>query len=145
IKGTYEIRRNNPDDSIVITGRPDPAGGITCGPLDDGQPHNNPPYSPGYSETISSTCSGSYQAGKFTYIQMILAYQQHGPDYTCTADFTNHWTFTFQGTFTSPTTIEGTVISARDAVPYNCTNVGATTYPAENNPGAWTGTVTTSA
>jgi pSer/pThr/pTyr-binding forkhead associated (FHA) protein len=128
-------------ETLIITGRPDPAGGTVCQSGDDGQPHtydgtlNNGSIS--YHETYVETCSGTYKGGKLSYTQTVTSDQFSISDgSTCTVS--SPYTYEqLQGSFTTATTISGTY--SLGAVKAPCNNGNTVTFDAES--GTWSGQV----
>jgi hypothetical protein len=133
----------NPENKILVTGRSGSASSMACGPHDNGQPFSYPSPNPAITYTTVSTCTGSYQNGKLTYTQMILRYSFSGQGATCTVSVVSPWVVSFQGTFTSPTTISGTATATHGAEPLSCAGVASNSFPVENDAGPWSGTIGT--
>jgi hypothetical protein len=128
-------------ETLIITGRPDPAGGTVCQSGDNGQSQtyngtlNN--GSINYRETYVETCSGIYKGGKLSYTQTVTSDQFSISDgSTCTVS--SPYTYEqLQGTFTTATSISGTY--SLGAVKAPCNNGNVVTFDAES--GTWTGQV----
>lgn len=127
--------------TLVVSGRPDPAGGAVCDPRNDtGQPIAATGVSHGvaYTQTFIATCNGVYKGGKLAYIETLTSYQiAFANGVTCRANVpVVHQSLT--GSFTDAQTISG--VYSADAQTITCTN-GTT---IQNNPqrGTWTGTLT---
>jgi hypothetical protein len=128
-------------ETLIITGRPDPAGGTVCQSGDDGQQHtyngtlNNGSIS--YQETYVETCSGTYKGGQLSYTQTVTNDQFSLSDgATCTVS--SPYTYEqLQGTFTTATTIAGTY--SLGAVKAPCDDGTTVTFDAES--GTWTGQI----
>jgi hypothetical protein len=127
---------------LKIAGRPDPAGGLPCDPdFDDGQPHTftgNLGDGTAYTETDIFSCSGTYQSGKLTYVEMLQSEKvvlSNGD--TCTTGNIALPYRTFEGTFSSASNISGTYAGSGLSVP--CTSGRS----VQNDPeqGTWTGSV----
>jgi hypothetical protein len=128
------------NDTLVVTGKPDPAGGTVCDPKNDsGQPITQTgTTSSGVSFTVTylANCSGTYKSGQLTYTETATSYQiAFGNGVNCRANvpFVNQ---DLTGSFTDPTTISGTYKA--DAITINCSNGQS----IQTNPekGTWTGT-----
>jgi hypothetical protein len=126
--------------TLVVTGQADPAGGTVCNPqYDTGQPQtlkgtaNNGVR---YTITYTSTCSGTYKGGKFTYKQNysdIKVVYTNGV--TCTIDpFVNQ---ELDGSFTSANDVSGTLSSGSPTT--TCSNGGS--FTSKGVEGTWTGTL----
>jgi len=128
-------------ETLIITGRPDPAGGTVCQAGDNGQPQtyngtlNNGSIS--YRETYVETCNGTYKGGKLSYTQTVTSDQFSISDgSTCTVS--SPYTYEqLQGTFTTATSISGTY--SLGVVKAPCNNGNVVTFDAES--GTWTGQV----
>jgi len=133
--------------SIIVTGRPDPAGGSVCQSQDNGQPIT---YSGDlgngltYKETVVLQCSGTYKAGKLSYTETVTSdkmtvYQGTTILGTCEPKSPYAWE-RLEGTFSDHNTISGTYTS--DSTTFVCSNGEQVTSYAEK--GTWTGTATSS-
>lgn len=96
---------------LNITGNPDPAGGKVCAPDDDGQPRTYKKSfgsSDPYTETLTLTCTGTYQHGHLTYVETVLSdvYKLSG-GVRC-ASTQPQAVVSIEGDFSSPTQISGT-------------------------------------
>lgn len=114
-----------------------------CGIQDDGKPHSHNGTSSGltFTETIVSSCSGTYKGGKLTYTQTaksdIIQYS-NGVRCLTKAPYT---ATKLEGTFSSPTKVSGTV--SRDKIIVSCDHgVGNITVDAQTSDwsGDWTAT-----
>ena len=105
VSGPQKQDLGNPEHLLLVM------GGTVCGPHDNGQPFTYPdPYSPGDTDTSITTCSGSYQGGKLLYTQMVVLFTLTTTSaVTCTTTAQTPWMYQFEGTFTSPTSISGTI------------------------------------
>jgi hypothetical protein len=127
---------NNPEKMLLVM------GGKVCGPHDTGQPFTYPDPVNSLTLTYISTCSGTYQNGTLTYTQMILQFSFSGQGATCAWSIVSPWTITFQGAFTSPTSISGTATDTHGAEQATCAGVTSPVNP-ENETLPWTGTPNT--
>jgi hypothetical protein len=125
-------------ETLTVTGKPDPSGGTVCQAIDDGQPHTylgNAGNGITYRETYVLSCSGTYKGGKLSYIETATSDKADLSDgVTCVA----HTPYVFQdleGTFTSQSTINGTISS--DSVIGNC-NRGIGSLQINARKGSWT-------
>lgn len=60
------------DFILIVTGKPDPAGGSVCSEDADGKPHvKNYPKQFNMTTTTIYSCEGTYKAGRIDYTQMI--------------------------------------------------------------------------
>jgi len=138
-------------ETLVITGHPDPAGGTVCQPADDGKPHtfagtyytfNGVPYPAGipYRETFTSKCSGTYKGGRLSYAQTVISdtvvWYYNGLAITCVANapYVNQQ---LDGTFSSHNTMSGTFSS--DSATYTCNRQGYRLSGGDHYDGDWTG------
>ncbi len=142
IKG-QNITNNKPFNSqqiLIITGKPDPAGGTVCQWVDTGSlsqttynilSNNNAPYT----EKLSSSCSGTYKGGKLSYTETINSKQVSLPKgVTCT--LSNPYTFEqLQGIFMTSNTFNGNVSLSGVTAP--CSDGSSVTSNAVK--GTWTG------
>jgi len=100
---------------LIITGRPDPQGGLVCQSQDDGQTHSFAGVDDtgaAYTNYSIWTCQGSYKGGKLSYIETVTTnYSTYASGATCTSQtpFINEQ---LDGAFTSTTTISGTFSKA---------------------------------
>jgi hypothetical protein len=118
--------------------------GSVCSSDDDGKTHSsNHTASNGvtYVETYSSTCTGSYAAGKLSYTETYTIYQAvYSNGLVCKIPkpfVAEH----LEGTFSNGTAVSGTYSS--DATSFDC-NLGAGSLPIEAQTGTWTGTAVVS-
>ncbi len=126
--------------TLMITGRPDPAGGTVCQQTDHGQPQtydgtlNSGSIS--FHETYTETCSGTYKDGKLSYTQTVNSDQYSLPNnVTCTVS--NPYPYEqLQGAFTALNTISGSF--SLGAITAPCSN-GSTTVTFGAEAGTWTG------
>lgn len=127
----------NPQNLLLIM------GGSVCGPHDNKQPFTYPdPDVPTHTDTTITTCSGSYKGGMLIYTETVLQLTYNFGGVSCTIAARSLWTEEMAGTFTSPTTISGTVRESHAAEPVTCPHGGAATVNAANNVGTWTATLT---
>lgn len=141
----HDVNNNqqfNPlQQTLIITGQPDPAGGTVCQSTDNDQTQtydgtlNNGTIN--YHETYSETCSGTYKGGKLTYTQTVTSdqYSLSNGD-TCSAS-TPYTYEQLNGTFTSASSISGTF--SLGTIKASCTNGDTLTFDAES--GTWSGQV----
>ncbi|MBV9228437.1 MAG: hypothetical protein JOZ18_03915, partial [Chloroflexi bacterium] len=127
--------------ALIITGKPDPAGGTVCQATDDGQPHLTTGTSAGgisYHESASWTCSGTYKGGKLAYTRTATSDK---------IDFVNglscvarvpYISAHIEGTFSNATTISGTYYD--DSITADCNN-GAGVQHTSSHTGTWTGQI----
>lgn len=135
VDGTQLMDHQN---TLIIKGQADPAGGVVCAARDDGKPHILKYTSNGVqvTETVIWRCSGTYKAGQFTYIETIIHDDYVFSDgVTCSAN-TPYVYENLQGNFSSPKAISGTYNA--DTVTLNCdAPVGLRQFDAET--GTWLG------
>jgi len=126
-------------ETLVISGRPDPAGGIVCQTFDDGQPQT---YSGDagngitYTETITFTCSGAYKGGKLSYIETATSDKI---DYSNGISCVGHTPYVYwhlEGAFNAPNSMSGTL--SADGFTADCTKGLGTRY-FDAYQGTWTG------
>jgi hypothetical protein len=116
--------------TLIVTGRPDPAGGTVCGDYgngvrDDGQPHTASGTVSGvpYQETYVPTCQGSYHGGKLSYTRVItqdrvIFFSSQG-QVNC-AFQTPYNAIVMQGSFSNATTASGSYTTP--ALTLSCDN-----------------------
>jgi hypothetical protein len=133
-------------ETLVITGQPDPAGGTVCQAQDNGQPYTltgsilNAPGQPGvvtYQETLVTTCSGSYKGGQLSYTETVTSdqYVLSVGNLACQAA-TPYTLQTLSGAFDSATTSSGEWSATQ--VMIACTGgQPLTAHPAQQ--GSWSG------
>ena len=124
--------------TLNVTGQPDPAGGIVCQSRDNGQPQSTPGTFTGggsYTEVLVYQCSGSYKAGKLSYVETVTSDKYMLSDGgTCTVS-TPYMYERLQGTFTASTAVSGRFNATGTKA--NCTdNTTVTSNPLS---GKWTG------
>ncbi len=126
-------------DQLVVTGKPDPAGGTVCDPkTDTGQPVTQTGTSNGMNFTVTAifTCSGTYKGGALTYTEKATSYQvafDNGVTCRISAPVVVQ---DLTGSFTDANTLSGTFKS--DPATYVCNN--GQTIPVDPDKGTWTGT-----
>jgi hypothetical protein len=127
-------------ETLIVTGRPDPAGGSVCESVDDGQPRTSTGNFGGgltYTRTTVYTCSGTYKGGQLSYTETVTRRTYSLSDGgSCTAQVP----FVFEhlvGTFSSGNTISGSYSDAGSTAP--CTDNGTVTISPEG--GTWTGQI----
>jgi hypothetical protein len=131
-------------ETLTITGRPDPAGGTVCRQsLNSGQSQTfDGTFSTGainYHETYIQTCSGTYKSGKLFYVETITSDQytlSNGA--TCVAK-TPYISQRIDGSFTNSNTISGTY--SHDGTQAPCTGGGGGVVTFDPVKGTWTGTM----
>jgi FHA domain len=128
------------NQTLLISSRPDPAGGTVCQSSDDGQSHTiNGDMGNGitYTETSVWTCSGTYKGGKLSYTETVTSDTfKFSTGVSCTANVPYSFEH-LEGSFTDHSTISGTYTG--DALYLNCDNGKSfTMFDAEE--GSWTGT-----
>lgn len=127
--------------TIIITGQADPAGGTVCRSMDNGQSQTYDGTLNGgsisYHETYVETCSGTYKGGKLSYTQMVTSDQYSLSDgSTCTANSSYPYE-QLEGTFTGAKSISGNFNLGVITAP--CSDGGTLRVGAES--GTWTGQV----
>ncbi|HET9922275.1 MAG TPA: zinc ribbon domain-containing protein [Ktedonobacteraceae bacterium] len=131
-------------DTMLVTGKPDPAGGTACLSVDDGQTHvfneTTVNSSQGYRETSIYSCNGSYKTGKITYTETltsdVIVYNSNGATCTLSAP---HVDLQLTGDYSGNNAFSGTA-TYPGITSYNCNLPGAYFfhYAAQ---GTWTGRV----
>ncbi|HLV98774.1 MAG TPA: zinc ribbon domain-containing protein [Ktedonobacterales bacterium] len=133
-------------ETLVITGQPDPAGGTVCQAQDNGQPYTltgmilNAPGLPPivtYQETLTTTCSGSYKSGQLSYTETVTSdqYVLSAGNLTCQAS-TPYTLQNLSGAFNSATASNGDWSATQ--VTITCAGGQTfTAHPAQQ--GSWTG------
>jgi hypothetical protein len=130
---------------LIITGHPDPQGGMACQQRDDGQTHSftdTDSTGAAYTNYTAWTCQGTYKGGKLTYTETITTnYATYDSGASCVSQtpFINEH---LEGTFTSASTISGTF--SKDGYTNTC-NPGNTTQSYNAQTGTWTGTIVSGA
>lgn len=127
------------DETLLITGRPDPKGGTVCQTIDDGQAHtiNDKIGDISYTEVFTFTCSGIYKAGKLFYTQSLTSDKfDFGKGLVCSTNAPLRWEY-LEGSFTDQNTISGTYTS--DAEQLHC-NTGDPVMWSNAQTGSWTAT-----
>jgi pSer/pThr/pTyr-binding forkhead associated (FHA) protein len=126
-------------ETLLITGKPDPAGGTVCQSVDDGQPHIFTGSANGgltYRETISWTCSGTYKGGKLSYTETATSDRiDYSNGVTCVVQ-TPWLAQNLEGTFSSRDTISGTFTS--ESATIDC-NQSVAIQHGDPRKGNWTG------
>ncbi|HEY0752671.1 MAG TPA: hypothetical protein VGD98_01730 [Ktedonobacteraceae bacterium] len=113
--------------------------GSVCATADDGQPHSTSGTDTSgvtYTESITKTCSGTYQAGKLTYTETASGLRiVYSDGLICgvARSFINRH---LDGTFTSATALNGAY--STDAITLSC-NMGVGNLPIAAETGTWTG------
>jgi hypothetical protein len=128
-------------ETLMITGRPDPAGGTVCRSADNGQPQvltGNSSNNTTYRETLVWTCSGTYKGGKLTYTETATSDKiDFSNGVSCVAR-TPYVAEHLEGTFTGNNTASGSYSS--DGITADC-NQGLGAQQFDASKGSWTGTV----
>lgn len=126
------------NETLIITSKPDPAGGTVCQSRDDGQSHTiKGDLGNGitYTDTYVWTCSGTYKGGKLSYTETVTSDKY---DFSTGVSCTASGPYTYEhleGSFTDHSTISGTY--AGDGLSLNCNNgKSVTMYDPEK--GTWT-------
>ena len=126
-------------ETLVVTGQPDPAGGTVCESVDNGQPVTfNGDFGGGltYTRTSVYTCSGTYKGGKLSYTEMASVMYSLSDGGSCKTPgpfVLEH----LEGTFSSGNTISGSYSDAGSSAP--CTDNKTVTLAAQT--GTWTGQI----
>lgn len=148
-KGNYSGSGNQPftrDETLRITGRPDPAGGTVCQNGDDGQKFTASSVTLdtglAFTQTYSFSCQGSYKGGKITYTEMlvtdVITYTNSGVSCTLVAPRVNQQV---TGSYTSSNTFTGTFVYGRTPQSdFRCTDANSYFFYIGGT-GTWTGTV----
>jgi len=128
-------------ETLIVTGKSDPAGGTVCQSFDDSQPHTfigNVGNGITYRETSVLTCSGTYKGGKLTYTETVTSEKDVYSDGTSCQGHTPYVSEHLEGTFTNQNSISGTFSS--DSVTADC-SMGSATHQFNFNAqkGSWTG------
>jgi zinc-ribbon domain len=141
--GNQPFTRN---ETLHITGRPDPAGGTVCQDGDNGQQFTTQSTTLdthlAFSETYSLTCQGSYKSGKVSYTETlttdVITYTSSGVSCSLTTPRVNQQV---TGTYTSQNTFSGTLTyGATPQSDFHCTQPNWYFYYVGGQ-GTWTGTV----
>jgi hypothetical protein len=134
-------------ETLVITGQPDPNGGTVCQARDDGQPSTQTgalfdltgaQTGLTYQETLITTCSGHYQGGQLDYTETAtsdLYVLSNG--LTCQAS-TPYTLQSLSGSFNAPTTSSGGWSTSSPLI--ECP-LGATFLQHPAQQGNWSGTI----
>lgn len=125
-------------DTLIVTGRPDPAGGTVCQSIDNGQPQTST-SDVGNGVTVHGTltfsCSGTYQGGKLSYTETATSEKldlSNGVSCVTHTPAADH----LDGTFSAPNSISGTY--SQDSYMIDC-NQGVGTRQINAQKGTWTG------
>jgi hypothetical protein len=132
-------------ETLVVSGHADPAGGTVCQAHDNGQPYtltgtvmdaSGAPTDVTYQETLTSTCSGSYKGGRLTYTETVTTDQYVLSNGLICQAATPYTLQTLSGSFSAPTTSAGNWSTAGYTI--NC-DLGLTfnQHPAQQ--GSWSG------
>lgn len=128
------------NESLTISGQPDPNGGKPCQARDDGQPHQQSGDAGNgvtYQETIIWQCSGSYRGGVLAYTETAISDQYAFSDGSACTATTPYVYQQLQGSFSTATSSMGSYRA--DAVTLNCTQgIGTAMFDAQQ--GTWSGT-----
>lgn len=128
------------NQTLLISGRPDPAGGTVCQSRDDGQSHTDRgDLGNGitYTDTYVWTCSGTYKGGKLSYNETVTSDKY---DFSTGVSCTANTPYTYEhldGSFIDHSTVSGTY--AGDSLYLNCSN-GKSFTLSDPRKGSWTGT-----
>jgi hypothetical protein len=124
-------------DNLAVTGKPGPSGGTVCQYYDDGDKHiytGTDKYNDAYTETYSTTCTGTYKGGKLTYTQTVTSDKIVYTDgVTCIA-LTPYTSQHLEGAFTNSHLISGTYSS--DSFTWNC-DKGIGSQLEDASKGSW--------
>jgi hypothetical protein len=124
-----------------VTGRADPAGGTVCYlAYDDNQPHTfTGHFSDGesYTETITSTCAGSYKSGKISYIETVTSDRIVLASGLVCSTHRAYISNALAGTYTT-SGFKGDYYSNGEIIPCNG---GGLEIVADPYVGTWTGTI----
>lgn len=143
LNGSSPHLPGNPQNLVLVMGRPDPAAGTVCGPMDDGPPHSYPdPNNAGVTDTTTTTCSISYKGGKLIYMRMVLQFGFTGSGGTCSTTAEAPWMYHLEGLFTSPTSLSGMGTMSHGTEPSTCLGMAGSVLPV-NETSTWTGTLNT--
>lgn len=128
-------------ETLMITGRPDPAGGTVCRSVDNGQPQvltGNSSNNVTYRETLIWMCNGTYKDGKLTYTETATSDKiDFSNGVSCVAR-TPYVAEQLEGTFTGNNTASGSY--STDGITADCNQgLGAQQFDADK--GTWTGTI----
>ena len=128
--------------TLIVTGRPDPAGGSICTQYADGQPHtatDTTANGANTRETMTTQCDGNYKNGKVDYTEKVLQdsfeITEQGQTFRCSLDNPNtalHLT----GNFDSPSSAKGTFDNG--TLSYTCNLPGASKLTVHDT-GSWSG------
>jgi len=147
-KGTY-TSLNQPftaNETLHVTGHPDPAGGTVCQDGDNGQQFSSSGVTldthTAFTETYSFSCKGSYKGGKVSYTQMlvtnVITYTSSGVTCTLIAPQLNQQV---TGSYTGQNTFTGTLVYGHTPqTDFHCTNPNSFFFYIGGQ-GTWTGTV----
>ena len=128
-------------ETLIVTGKSDPAGGTVCQSSDVGQPYTyigNVGNGITYHETSVLTCSGTYKGGKLTYTETVTSEKEVYSDGTSCQVHTPYVSEHLEGTFTNQNSISGTFSS--DSVTADCSRGSAThQFNFNAQKGSWTG------
>lgn len=96
-----------------------------------------------YTETITTTCSGTYQGGQISYTETVTSgsasFQLNGVAVNCTLSSPATW-LQLTGTYVGNNTFSGT--ASQPQVLFTCNQSGASFWNVSVN-GTWTGTIVT--
>lgn len=146
-KGTYTSSQPfTRNETLRITGRPDPAGGTVCQDGDTGQQFSSSGVTLdthiAFTETYSFSCKGSYKGGKVSYTETlvtnVITYTSTGVSCTLIAPQMNQQV---TGSYTSQNTFTGTLVYGHTPQSdFHCTNPNSYFFYIGGN-ATWTGTV----
>ncbi len=148
-KGNYTGSGNQPfttNETLHITGHPDPAGGTVCQDGDNGQKFNTSSSTLdthlAFTEIYSFSCQGNYKSGKVTYTETlatdVITYTSSGVSCTLISPQMNQQV---TGSYTSSNTFTGTFVYGHTPQSdFHCTNPNSFFFYIGGT-GTWTGTV----
>ncbi len=135
------------NETVVITGHPDPTGGTVCKSRDNGQPqvYTGVTVDTGipYRETAIYSCAGTYKGGKLTFTETLtsdtVVFAPNGVSSTCVLNGP-HIDEQLSGSNTGHTTFSGTVTYPLiPTTAYTCQHGDYFFYYAGQ--GTWTGQI----
>ena len=148
-KGNYSGSVNQPfttNETLRVTGHPDPAGGTVCQNGDNGQKFSSSGVTLdthiAFTETYSFSCQGSYKGGKVTYTETlvtnVITYTSSGVSCTLISPQMNQQV---TGSYTSQNTFSGTFVYGHTPQSdFRCTDPNSYFFYIGGT-GTWTGTV----
>ena len=135
-------------DTLIITGHPDPTGGTVCRSKDNGKPQviTDVTVNTGepFQETYTMSCSGRYKGGKITFTETLLSdiivFTTSNPQTTCTLNGP-HVDEQLSGSYTAQHIFSGTVTYPEiPTSAYSCNTSGSYFFNYAEH-GTWTGQV----